>query len=300
MKILVYSHDTFGLGNIRRMLSICQHLLDNLSNLSILLISGSPVLHRLRLPQGLDYIKLPCVGRDESGEMSVTYLGGNTQEMSRLRSDLILTAVFNFQPDLILVDKKPYGIQGELKATLHYLKKYRLPTKLVLLLRDILDTPESTIKEWCSLGNYQALEHFYDQILVVGTPEIFDVVEEYQFPYTLARKVKFCGYIQRNAGLRSREEILRELSMQPTEKLVFVTSGGGADGAKLLETYLASLGKILGEITWKSLLLTGTEMPLGNQEKILGMASQFSCVAVAEFSDDINSYFNGADSYFSR
>lgn len=31
MKLLVYSHDTFGLGNIRRMLAICKYLHDTIA-----------------------------------------------------------------------------------------------------------------------------------------------------------------------------------------------------------------------------------------------------------------------------
>ena len=58
MKLLVYSHDAFGLGNIRRMLAICQHLLQENSNLSILVLSGSPALHSLRLPSGLGLHKV--------------------------------------------------------------------------------------------------------------------------------------------------------------------------------------------------------------------------------------------------
>lgn len=105
MKIMVYSHDAFGLGNIRRMLAICQHLLRTLPKVSILVVSGSPALHSLQLPAGLDYIKLPCVGRDESGELAVKYLDAGMDETVKLRSDLILTTTASFKPDLLLVDK---------------------------------------------------------------------------------------------------------------------------------------------------------------------------------------------------
>lgn len=97
MRLIVYSHDAFGLGNIRRMLAICQYLLDTTPSLSILLLSGSPVLHSFRLPQGLDYIKLPCLGRDETGALSTRYLPTNTEETANFRADLIQIAVANFQ-----------------------------------------------------------------------------------------------------------------------------------------------------------------------------------------------------------
>jgi predicted glycosyltransferase len=58
-KIVVYSHDTFGLGNIRRMLVIAQSLVESDPNTSVLILSGSPMLHAFRIPPQIDYIKLP-------------------------------------------------------------------------------------------------------------------------------------------------------------------------------------------------------------------------------------------------
>ena len=74
-RLLVYSHDTFGLGNIRRMLAICEHLVEADVALSILLVTGSPVIHNLRLPARLDYIKLPCLTRRDFENYDVKYLG---------------------------------------------------------------------------------------------------------------------------------------------------------------------------------------------------------------------------------
>jgi predicted glycosyltransferase len=142
MKLLVYSHDAYGLGNIRRMLEICQHLLQTIPNLSILLLSGSPMLQGFRLPQGLDYIKLPCLNRGEEGNLSAKYLKMDTQATVQMRGDLILTTALNFKPDLVLVDKKPYGLKDELKETIHVLKDICPNTRWVLLLRDILDHPD--------------------------------------------------------------------------------------------------------------------------------------------------------------
>jgi len=51
-RLLVYSHDIFGLGNIRRMLAIREHLVEADVDLSILLVTGSSVIHNLRLPRG--------------------------------------------------------------------------------------------------------------------------------------------------------------------------------------------------------------------------------------------------------
>jgi predicted glycosyltransferase len=295
MRLIVYSHDAYGLGNIRRMMAICKYLLDSVPGISILLISGSPVLHSFRIPLGLDYIKLPCLGRNESGELSAKYLRKDPRDVTKLRSEIIKTAVVNFAPDLILVDKKPYGLQGELKSTLDYLKSHLPATKLVLLLRDILDAPEITTKEWQQNDNYGAIDRYYDRVLVVGMPEFFDVTQEYQFPPSLACKTKFCGYIRRDYGRKSPRVIRQELQIQPDEKLVLVTPGGGGDGYHLVETYLQGLSRVPSETKVRSLVICGPEMPEECRQKLSQMVQQFPSVSLSEFSDDINSYIDAAD-----
>src|SRR5206468_10671708 len=106
-KLMVYSHDTFGMGNISRMLVICRHLLTSIQDLSILLVTGSPVTQSLRLSQRLDYIKLPCLTRTEYEASSVKYLGTEIEETMQLRSDLIHSAAVNYTADRLSVEKRP-------------------------------------------------------------------------------------------------------------------------------------------------------------------------------------------------
>jgi predicted glycosyltransferase len=63
-KVLIYSHDTFGLGNIRRMLEVARHLVETSPEVSVLVITGSPMLHAFRIPPRIDYVKLPCLSRN--------------------------------------------------------------------------------------------------------------------------------------------------------------------------------------------------------------------------------------------
>lgn len=299
MRLMVYSHDTFGLGNIRRVLSICKYLLDSIPNLSILVVSGSPMLHSFRLPQGLDYIKLPCLNRGEGGELSVKYLGTKTDETVKLRADLILAAAVNFKPDLLLVDKKPYGIASELAETLSYLKTCLPETKLVLLLRDILDSPEVTVKEWLHHGNYEAIQLFYDQVLVVGMREVFDLTKEYQFPTSVSEKVRFCGYIRKEPGLKRRNVLRDELLISPEEQLILVTPGGGQDGYRLIETYLSGLGHLSEGHNLRSLIICGPEMSPINRKTLYQAAEKYTHVQICEFTDDLMSYMDAADAIVS-
>jgi predicted glycosyltransferase len=295
MKLLVYSHDAYGLGNIRRMLEICQYLIQTIPNLSILLLSGSPMLQGFRLPRGLDYIKLPCLNRGEEGNIASKYLKIDTEETVQLRGDLILTTALNFKPDLILVDKKPYGLKDELKETLFSLKENLPQCKWVLLLRDILDHPDRTIPEWRSQGNYQAIQHFYDQVLVVGSPEVFDICVEYQFPPAIATKVKFCGYIRRPAGLQSKGNLLQRHGIQEGDRRVLVTAGGGEDGYPLLHNYLRGLALLPPDYSVKSFVVSGPEMPIEQRETLFQIAELLPNVQMLEFTDDLMSYMEAVD-----
>jgi predicted glycosyltransferase len=299
MRLMVYSHDAFGLGNIRRMLAICEHLLKEIPELSILLLSGSPMLQGFRLPKGLDYIKLPCLNRGETGEIAVKYLGMGIEDTVRLRSHLILSAAINFQPDLFLVDKKAYGIKDELILTVRYLHKSLPKTKLVLLLRDILDTPEKTIYEWKKQGYYAAIEKYYESLLVVGTPDVLDFRQEYQLPEAAAKKVRFCGYIRRPSGDKSKTQIHQELQVQANEKLVLVTPGGGQDGYELINNYLQGLQILPNSEFIKSLIICGPEMPIEQKKALYKAANTNPQVQIGEFTDDLMSYVEASDAVVS-
>ncbi|MDY6900031.1 MAG: glycosyltransferase [Cyanobacteriota bacterium] len=300
MRIMVYSHDAFGLGNIRRMLAICEHLLVEIPQVSILLLSGSPMLQGFRLPKGLDYIKLPCLNRGNTGEVAVKYLGMNIDETVKLRSELILSAAVNFQPDLFLVDKKPYGIKHELATTVNYLHDKLPETKQVLLLRDILNTPEKTIAEWQKNNSYETINKFYQLLLIVGSQKVFDFCQEYKLPSELRKKARFCGYIRRPNGRIPSHVIRQELQLKPKDKLVLVTPGGGEDGYLLVKTYLQGQELVKNyRHHIKSLVFCGPEMPAEHKQELYQIAAKYPQVEIREFSNDLMSYVLAADTVVS-
>ena len=296
-KLLVYSHDTYGLGNLRRMLSICQSLSHAIPDLSILLLSGSPMVQSFRLADGLDYIKLPCLTRTEREGYAVKSLRLGIAEGIKLRSDLILAAAANFQPDLFLVDKKPFGIKNELKASLEYLKETSPQLKVALILRDILDAPESTVNVWKAHDYYEVIDSFYELVLVLGQAEVFDPRSEYEFPNSIASKVNFCGYTRREPGNKSRAEVRQELGLTEQKQLVLVTLGGGEDAFEFIATYLQGVAQLPANHNIHSLIVTGPEMKEAERQALF-QALQPG-VTMMEFTNDLMSYLGAADAVVS-
>jgi predicted glycosyltransferase len=294
-RVLVYSHDTFGLGNIRRMLEISRHLVESDPEMSVLIISGSPMLHAFRIPQRIDYLKLPCLARDTQGSYGAKFLPLSADETARLRSNLIKSAVLDFRPDLILVDKKPFGVKDELASTLEALGGLAQRPRMMLLLRDILDSPESTIPVWKRNGYFEAIDAYYDEVLVVGTADIYDLRREYDFPPLAAAKVRFCGYIAKSEPLRSRAAMRAQLGLRDDRPMVLVTPGGGEDGWAVVRNALDAQAHLDPALGIQTLIVCGPEMNAEQREEIETRAKQFPAVSVLAFSDQMMSLMNAAD-----
>ena len=49
-RVLIYSHESFGLGHLRRWRAIANGLVERNPNMSVLILSGSPIIRQLRIP----------------------------------------------------------------------------------------------------------------------------------------------------------------------------------------------------------------------------------------------------------
>jgi predicted glycosyltransferase len=292
-RVLVYSHDTYGLGNIRRMLRITEHLVGHVPDLSALVVTGSPMIQSFRIPQQVDYIKLPCVGRDATGASGVRSLDIGYDTTMRMRANMILLAALDYEPDLVIVDKKPLGIEDELAPTLDMLARRPDAPRVALLLRDILDEPERTVPQWERGRYHDAIERYYDSVLVVGEKRVFDVAREYRFPRASRSKVHYCGYVERHSELLPRAQIRQSFGLSESEPLVLVTTGGGADGASLIRSYLEGLRE--GQHPWHTLLVAGPELAGDERAAITELARQAPRVVCVDFTREMLSCMNAAD-----
>lgn len=271
-KLLLYSHDTYGLGHIRRNMAIAQHLLACQPGLQIVLLSGSVVGDRFKLPKGLSLVQLPPVVkvgpdsyRPHDGRLSLDLV-------RRARTAIIADVARRMRPDVLLVDHSPAGMGGELLDVFAMLGRHTPRTRVALGLRDVLDEPDAVRRTWSRQGTYDLLDSVYDELYVYGQRDIFDVGSEYGMSAKASERLRYCGYIDK--------PISTERGVSPTERpFLLATAGGGGDGAEVLAAALEAGGRS----GLDTVVVTGPLMEPGQRAALDARAASTPGASVVSF-----------------
>ncbi|MFQ5740169.1 MAG: glycosyltransferase family protein [Acidobacteriota bacterium] len=293
-RVLFYSHDTVGLGHLRRSLLISGALGTRFPGLSTLLLTGSAMAHAFRMAPGLDYVKLPSVTKIDNEQYQSRTLALPFESVRRMRREIIFHTTVSYQPDFLFIDNVPSGMKGEIIDTLKYVRSCRPDTRIFLILRDILDDRRYIVPFWKRSGVIKMLEDYYDRIFVFGLQRIFDPISEYALPESIQRKLRFCGYIPRPFEKVTATR-LRQKFCSKGEKLVLVTVGGGSDGAQVAETYLDALPEVCRQVPVVSVLLLGPEMDPVRAGRLISAHRDNPHITFIEFCNDAVAYMDAAD-----
>ncbi len=231
-RVLIYSHDTMGLGHLRRCRTIAHALVERNKNLSVLILSGSPIIGSFDFRARVDFVRIPGVIKLRNGEYTALNLHIDLDKTLSMRSSIIKHTAEIFDPDVFIVDKDPLGLRGEVHETLIMLKKRG--SQLVLGLRDVMDSPELLVPEWKRKNVMPALQNLYDAIWVYGLPQICNPLESIEVPDSVSRKLTYTGYLRRSVP-QSPDVAPLEITRNP---YVLATTGGGGDGEALIEWVL--------------------------------------------------------------
>lgn len=269
--ILMYSHDTYGLGHIRRTMAIAAHLLG--PRVNILILTGSPIAGRFSFPEQIDFVRIPGMIKKTNDEYLPLSIKINVRHALDIRKNIITATAKTFQPQLFIVDKEPLGLRKEVLPTLKWLQRSRPDTRAILGLRDIMDDAATVKKDWRDKGVYEILQNLYSEIWVYGNREFYNPIKEYDIGESVSQKMYFTGYIPRKIpGPEAVRNIRKELGVKPDEKLVVVTTGGGGDGYLVMRNYVNMLESIAKPLPFKSVLITGPFMPKNKRRKIFKRA----------------------------
>ncbi len=270
-RIALYSHDTMGLGHVRRNLLIAQTLSCSPLAPEVLLITGALHADAFKLPPRTSWLILPPFHKGNNGEYRPGFPGTRLQTLIEFRSAAIYAGIEEFDPDLLIVDKVVRGVLRELDPTLEFLRNRK--TQCILGLRDVLDSPSVVRQEWQDEQFENAVREFYSYIWVYGDPKVYNLVEEYRLAPDLKSRVIFTGYHNQRLRLPDRA------CHQEPSPYVLCLVGGGQDGAQLVEAFAQC------EIPERKqkIVLTGPFLPRSMRKRLARLAAKNSGLRVLDF-----------------
>jgi ABC-type multidrug transport system fused ATPase/permease subunit/predicted glycosyltransferase len=265
-RVLFYSHNGVGVGHLQRQLDLAIAYHRRHPDAGILMATGSHAAGMFELPAGIDYLKLPSlvmVDRYRTWKARDLPLSG--EEIVAMRAETLEQAVRRFEPELLVADFLPAGPHGELLPALAELE--RQGGTAIAGFRDVIDDPDFVRELWESNGTYAALRRHYSAICVYGDPAMTDFASEYGLPDALAERLHYCGYLGRGAQPTTDVPLYER-------PLVIATSGGGADGATLLEPFVEAAARLrpLAGGTW--LMVTGPLMDRTEHDRLEKLAER--------------------------
>jgi len=262
-RVLIYSHDSFGLGHLRRCRAIAHALVAAHQDMSVLILSGSPIIGSFDFRPRVDFVRIPGVIKLRDGEYTSHSLRMGVEETLALRESIIRHTAEVFDPDLLIVDKEPLGLRGEVLDTLTLLKGRGVP--LVLGLRDVMDDPRLLAEEWRRKNVTPALRDLYDQIWVYGLPQVCNPLEEIELPDSVHHKTVYTGYLRRDTDAPSR---VAPGDAPLNRPYLLITAGGGGDGEALIDWVLRAYESD-PDMAYPALFVLGPFMPQDAQAAFL-------------------------------
>jgi len=281
LRVAFYSHDTVGLGHIRRNLLIAQTIAQSTRDVTILMVAGAREAAIFPMPPNVDCTTLPSIQKGDDGQYRARRLGLTLRQIVALRARMIQGALEAFRPAILIVDTEPRGAFRELEPALSWLRMHGR-THCILGLRDVRDHAVAVRREWRAASNDAAICDYYDAVWVYGDPRVFDVVREYHLSRNVAAKLRYTGYLDQRARLafvRPGDDGPRVLATLPAGRMVLCTVGGGQDGAALARAFIAT------ELPRDAfgLILAGPQMPADVLDELRERAKTGHRVRVLRF-----------------
>jgi predicted glycosyltransferase len=241
-RYLFVSHDGFGLGHVKRNCVIAEAVRRSEPAASITVVTGIPSRPPWLERWGRGVVRVPPLLKDGSGQyrpLDMTYV-----EAVARRGDILAETVDRVRPDVVVVDRHPFGIAGEFRPGLEAASF--LGARLVLGLRDVLDEPGVVIREMQG-EPWAAAPELFGDALVYGARHFCDHQQEYHL--TIAPT--YCGWV-----------VERPARAQRDPQLLAAAAGGGGDGAAVFRLATEAL---LRRPSWRGELVAG---PFGDAEAV--------------------------------
>jgi predicted glycosyltransferase len=279
-RILIYSHDSFGLGHLRRCRTIAHSLVARFKGVSVLILSGSPIIGSFDFKARVDFVRIPGVIKLKDGDYTSLGLHIDLEQTLSMRESIIYHTAASFKPDIFLVDKEPTGLKGEVVSTLQML--HDRGTFNVLGLRDIMDEASTLKAEWERKQVLPVLEQLYDEIWIYGLAQMANPVEGIGLPTSIQDKINYTGYLDRE--LPSDHNWIAPINLD--EPYILVTVGGGGDGVEIIDWVVSAYETDPG-IPHRAVIVTGPFMLAVHQQEFQERCEALDKIEIITFDSHI-------------
>lgn len=279
-RYLFFTNECVGLGHFRRTMTVARAVTAADPTARALIVTGSPAVSSYPPTSRVETVKLPQLARDASGEYFSPVLALDSADVQTMRARLEATFADTFAPDVVVVDKTPTGIGGELLPMLSAVRREGRAS-VVLGLRDVEGYPDQVRRTWSAARMQLLIDEFYDAVLVYGPTGSPDALSCLRIRPSVP--VHHVGYVAAPLPLHGSDDL-------PLEYLL-VTLGGGVDGAALASAVLNALRR---RPLWiPTVLVTGPLMAETDVARLTRAAAGLD-VVVRRFRDDLDAVIVGA------
>lgn len=243
-RILVYSHNSIGLGHAFRTLAVITGIRKWRPDIEFLVISGTSI-PQIFFREGIEVIKLPSIKLDidcADHPMCSRYLSGfELENIFDFRQRIILASFDFFQPDALIIEHNMTGQMSELIPLL--MKKWMrkggpVDFALIHICRGImkwvplLQIPYENPRHRSESINIGAL---YDFMYVLEDREVIDINQAFfgDDP-ELEKKIAYLGKVTNRVHeeLPARDQVLMQHGL-PDKKIVLISLGRNHNVAPL-------------------------------------------------------------------
>jgi predicted glycosyltransferase len=231
------SHDGFGLGHVRRNISIAEAILRRDPSADVTVVTGVPNDLPWLNRRDMRVVRVPSMVKNDDGRYLNETLSFE-QAVAR-RADIFLDVIEQHRPDVVVADRHPYGTAGELRPGLERCRELGIAT--VLGLRDILDDAPSVWAELAS-DRWSGAATMYDHTVVYGARHVCDHEAEYGLPM----RAMYTGWVL--------DEPAAVTAPIVDERLLVIAAGGGADGAQVRQLGVELIRTNPG---WRGVMVAG-------------------------------------------
>ena len=250
--VLFYCQHSLGMGHLVRALRLADELA---KSFDVVFLNGGRFPEHTPPPNNLTVINLPPLGMADDNQLYSQDERFSLAEAQGLRKKIILAALADYQPQVILIELFPFGrkkFAGELLPLLKAAKRMSPNKPLVICsLRDIMVNARKDQGRHDNRARW-LVDRYFDSVLVHADPRFAKLAESFKPSRPLITPVSYTGFIL------PKSNVVYEAKRQ---RRLLVSAGGGMVGMPLFKIAVAAQTQLWDKLQLPMTVVAGPFLP---------------------------------------